>query len=86
MNTKTVIDHVEGPRNVGEVRGGATMASYNRGDGELTRRAAGAPPLASIESLLSFEAKSTPRSEFGALAAPSYGIARGPAGILRLLQ
>ena len=28
-------------------------------------RSARGPPLASIESLLSFEAKSTPRSEFG---------------------
>ena len=33
--------------------------------GERLRRG---PPLASIESLLSFEAKSTPRSEFGVMA------------------
>ena len=31
------------------------------------------PPLASIESLLSFEAKSTPRSEFGLLTAENMG-------------
>ena len=31
------------------------------------------PPLASIESLLSFEAKSTPRSEFGVLASDNMG-------------
>ena len=30
----------------------------------------GAPPLASIESLLSFEAKSTPRSEYGLSGLP----------------
>ena len=42
------------------------MTSYGRqtsgGSGLGSRRG---PPLASIESLLSFEAKSTPRSEFG---------------------
>ena len=31
------------------------------------------PPLASIESLLSFEAKSTPRSEFGVMTADVLG-------------
>ena len=36
----------------------------------------GAPPLASIESLLSFEAKSTPRSEYGLSGLPGL-----PAGL-----
>jgi len=44
-------------------------STYDRqgSGGGLARRG---PPLASIESLLSFEAKSTPRSEFGNIAAP----------------
>ena len=46
-------------------------SSYERqgsgGGASLARRG---PPLASIESLLSFEAKSTPRSEFGNITGP----------------
>ena len=39
----------------------------------------GAPPLASIESLLSFEAKSTPRSEYGLSGLP--GLPGLPPGV-----
>ncbi|XP_023325831.1 potassium voltage-gated channel protein Shab [Eurytemora carolleeae] len=42
--------------------------------GERLRRG---PPLASIESLLSFEAKSTPRSEFGAMTVDILGAGGG---------
>ena len=44
------------------------MTSYGRqtsGGGASGLGSRRGPPLASIESLLSFEAKSTPRSEFG---------------------
>lgn len=63
------------------------MASGGRDgrSGGLNRRGGqGGPPLASIESLLSYEAKSTPRSEYGQLGSGPGSLNNSLASIKRI--